>query len=148
MPIKPPCLLLRWNKYPGVRFFRRKLLSVQSENPNKNCLMPSKDTFKISTIYIPDASLHKLPDLFSHWNLFTVAVNCKDTKIAVSVRTNRPFNGRIYALGRSETCNVDVINSDLFRLDLTMTGQDCNTQSVVSVPVYHNTDFSFWYGNV
>lgn len=65
-----------------------------------------------------------------------MAVNCKDTKIAVSVRTNRPFNGRIYALGRSETCNVDVINSDLFRLDLTMTGQDCNTQSVVSVPEY------------
>jgi hypothetical protein len=26
---------------------------------------------------------------------------------------------------------VDVINSDSFRLDLTMTGQDCNTQSVV-----------------
>lgn len=68
---------------------------------------------------------------------YDVAVNCKDTKIAVSVRTNRPFNGRIYALGRSETCNVDVINSDLFRLDLTMTGQDCNTQSVVGV--YSNT---------
>lgn len=60
-----------------------------------------------------------------------VSVNCKDTKIAVQVRTNKPFNGRIYALGRSETCNVDVINSDLFRLDLTMNGQDCNTQSVV-----------------
>lgn len=27
---------------------------------------------------------------------------------------------------------MDVLNSDLFRLDLTMTGQDCNTQSVVS----------------
>lgn len=64
--------------------------------------------------------------------IFTVSVNCKDTKIAVQVRTNKPFNGRIYALGRSETCNVDVINSDLFRLDLTMNGQDCNTQSVVS----------------
>lgn len=62
----------------------------------------------------------------------SVSVNCKDTKIAVQVRTNKPFSGRIYALGRSETCNVDVANSDLFRLDLTMTGQDCNTQSVVS----------------
>lgn len=61
-----------------------------------------------------------------------VSVDCKDTRIAVQVRTNKPFNGRIYALGRSETCNIDVINSDLFRLDLTMTGQDCNTQSVVS----------------
>lgn len=63
--------------------------------------------------------------------LLLVAVRCKDTRIAVQVRTNKPFNGRIYALGRSETCNIDVINSDEFRLDLTMGGQDCNTQSVV-----------------
>lgn len=62
-----------------------------------------------------------------------VSVHCKDTRIAVQVRTNKPFNGRIYALGRSETCNIDVINSDLFRLDLTMAGQDCNTQSVVNI---------------
>lgn len=64
--------------------------------------------------------------------LSLVSVHCKDTRIAVQVRTNKPFNGRIYALGRSETCNIDVINSDAFRLDLTMAGQDCNTQSVVS----------------
>lgn len=70
-------------------------------------------------------------DNYSCMFLITVSVNCKDTKIAVQVRTNKPFNGRIYALGRSETCNIDVVNSDLFRLDLTMTGQDCNTQSVV-----------------
>jgi hypothetical protein len=68
----------------------------------------------------------------SSYYLSTVSVNCKDTRIAVQVRTNKPFNGRIYALGRSETCNIDVQNSDLFRLDLTMSGQDCNTQSVVS----------------
>lgn len=61
----------------------------------------------------------------------SVTVHCKDTRIAVQVKTNKPFNGRIYALGRSETCNIDVVNSDLFRLDLTMSGQDCNTQSVV-----------------
>ncbi|KAJ9576458.1 hypothetical protein L9F63_006671, partial [Diploptera punctata] len=68
---------------------------------------------------------------------YDVSVNCKDTRIAVQVRTNKPFNGRIYALGRSETCNIDVQNSDLFRLDLTMSGQDCNTQSVTGV--YTNT---------
>lgn len=66
-----------------------------------------------------------------------VSVHCKDTRIAVQVRTNKPFNGRIYALGRSETCNIDVLNSDQFRLDLTMGGQDCNTQSVIGV--YSNT---------
>ncbi|XP_036339172.1 uncharacterized protein LOC118748682 [Rhagoletis pomonella] len=68
---------------------------------------------------------------------YDVSVHCKDTRIAVQVRTNKPFNGRIYALGRSETCNIDVINSDAFRLDLTMAGQDCNTQSVTGV--YSNT---------
>ncbi|XP_018027104.1 uncharacterized protein LOC108682449 isoform X7 [Hyalella azteca] len=68
---------------------------------------------------------------------YDVSVHCKDTRIAVEVATNRPFNGRIYALGRSETCNIAVINSDKFRLDLTMAGQDCNTQSVNGV--YTNT---------
>jgi len=63
--------------------------------------------------------------------LIVVTVHCKDTRIVVNVNTNRAFSGRIYALGRSETCNVDVINSDSFRLDLTMSGQDCNTQSAV-----------------
>ena len=70
-------------------------------------------------------------DFYYSFNIL-VSVHCKDTRIAVQVRTNKPFNGRIYALGRSETCNIDVVNSDLFRLDLTMAGQDCNTQSVVS----------------
>jgi hypothetical protein len=68
---------------------------------------------------------------------YDVQVQCKDTRIAVQVRTNKPFNGRIYAMGRSETCNVDVIDSDVFRLDLSLSGQDCNTQSVGGV--YTNT---------
>ncbi|MCL4137100.1 UNVERIFIED_CONTAM: hypothetical protein GTU68_059368, partial [Idotea baltica] len=68
---------------------------------------------------------------------YDVSVHCKDTRIVVQVSTTRPFNGRIYALGRSETCNVDVISSDEFRLDLTMEGQDCNTQSAAGV--YTNT---------
>ena len=67
---------------------------------------------------------------------YDVGVHCKDTRIVVNVNTNQPFSGRIYALGRSETCNVDVINSDSFRLDLTMSGQDCNTQSIVSTSHY------------
>jgi hypothetical protein len=68
---------------------------------------------------------------------YNVSVDCKDTRIAVQVRTNKPFNGRIYALGRSETCNNGIENSNLFRLDLTMSGQDCNTQSVTGI--YSNT---------
>ncbi|XP_043194798.1 uncharacterized protein LOC122366503 isoform X4 [Amphibalanus amphitrite] len=68
---------------------------------------------------------------------YDVSVQCKDTRIVVQVGTNRPFNGRIYALGRSETCNVAVVNSDRFRLDLSLSGQDCNTQSIGTV--YSNT---------
>ena len=60
-------------------------------------------------------------------------MQCRDTKIEVLVKTNKPFNGRVYALGRSETCNVDIQNSDAFRLDLTMTGGDCNTQSMAGM---------------
>ena len=72
-----------------------------------------------------------------------MTVHCKDTRIVVNVGTNRPFSGRIYALGRSETCNVDVISSDSFRLDLTMAGQDCNTQSVVSIILMHRSKIQF-----
>ncbi|KZS20435.1 Uncharacterized protein APZ42_012806 [Daphnia magna] len=61
---------------------------------------------------------------------YDVGVHCRDTKIEVLIKTNRPFSGRVYALGRSETCNIDVQNSDSFRLDLTMNGGDCNTQSM------------------
>ncbi|XP_068200882.1 uncharacterized protein tyn [Palaemon carinicauda] len=68
---------------------------------------------------------------------YDVSVHCKDTRIVVEVATNQPFNGRIYALGRSETCNVQVSNSDRFRLDLSMAGQDCNTQSAGGI--YTNT---------
>ena len=66
-----------------------------------------------------------------------VNVHCRDTKIEVLVKSSKPFNGRVYALGRSETCNVVIQNSDTFRLDLTMIGGDCNTQSVNGM--YTNT---------
>ncbi|XP_037783567.1 uncharacterized protein LOC119579740 [Penaeus monodon] len=68
---------------------------------------------------------------------YDVSVHCKDTRIVVEVMTNRNFNGRIYALGRSKTCNIQVIQSNKFRLDLSMAGQDCNTQSANGV--YTNT---------
>jgi len=79
--------------------------------------------------------------------LIAVTVHCKDTRIVVNVNTNRAFSGRIYALGRSETCNVDVINSDSFRLDLTMSGQDCNTQSAVGRFFMIFCIFELWLNN-
>jgi hypothetical protein len=44
---------------------------------------------------------------------------------------------------RSETCNVDIINSNTFRLDLTMAGQDCNTQSAVGhlAEIFRTSEF-------
>ena len=64
--------------------------------------------------------------------MFIVSIQCTDSKIIVYVKTNRHFHGRIYALGRSETCHANVLNSNQFRLDLSLSGQDCNTQSMVS----------------
>ncbi|UYV79377.1 hypothetical protein LAZ67_17002369 [Cordylochernes scorpioides] len=68
---------------------------------------------------------------------YDVSIQCTESKIAVHVKTNKPFRGRIYALGRSETCNAHVHNSQKFQLDLSLTGQECNTQSMGGV--YTNT---------
>ena len=64
---------------------------------------------------------------------YEVTLKCTDTKILVHVKTSKPFHGRIYALGRSETCNAHIRNSQQFQLDMSLGGQDCNTQSVVSI---------------
>lgn len=68
----------------------------------------------------------------AHGFCYDVALKCTDTKMVVNVKTQRPFFGRIYALGRSETCNANIKNQNQFQLDLLLTGGDCNTQSMVS----------------
>lgn len=68
----------------------------------------------------------------AHGFCYDVALKCTDTKMIVNVRTQKPFHGRIYALGRSETCNANIKNQNQFQLDMYLTGQDCNTQSAVS----------------
>ncbi|XP_053208805.1 protein let-653-like [Panonychus citri] len=68
---------------------------------------------------------------------YDVTLKCTDTRIMVNVKTSRPFHGRIYALGRSETCNAHIRNSQQFQLDMSLVGQDCNTQSLSGV--YTNT---------
>ncbi|XP_077287259.1 trynity isoform X2 [Arctopsyche grandis] len=112
---------------------------VAAQSPSGSS--PSENSLPITVETQEDPNLNNLTrtdvNCDKTGTCYDVTVNCKDTRIAVQVRTNKPFNGRIYALGRSETCNIDVINSDLFRLDLTMAGQDCNTQSVTGV--YSNT---------
>ena len=70
-------------------------------------------------------------------HLLAVSIQCTDQKIVVDVKTSRPFHGRIYAMGRSETCNTAVKNGQNFKLDLPLTGQECNTQSLGGV--YTNT---------
>ena len=68
----------------------------------------------LGTCYDGRINFGNITNIFN--DVFTVvSVHCKDTRIVVNVGTNKPFSGRIYALGRSETCNVDVINSDTFR---------------------------------
>ncbi|KAG1682640.1 General transcription factor 3C polypeptide 5 [Nymphon striatum] len=68
---------------------------------------------------------------------YDVVVSCENTGITVNVKTNQPFNGRIYALGRSETCNKGIQNGQQFNLRMSLSGQDCNTQSLGGV--YSNT---------
>lgn len=68
----------------------------------------------------------------AHGFCYDVALKCTDTKMVVNVKTQRPFHGRIYALGRSETCNANIKNQNQFQLDMYLTGQECNTQSAVS----------------
>ena len=68
----------------------------------------------------------------AHGFCYDVALKCTDTKMVVNVKTQRPFFGRIYALGRSETCNANIKNQNQFQLDMWLTGQECNTQSAVS----------------
>ncbi|XP_076352037.1 uncharacterized protein LOC143247601 [Tachypleus tridentatus] len=68
---------------------------------------------------------------------YDVSLQCTDRNIVVFINTNQPFHGRIYALGRSETCNSNILNGQKFRLDVSLTGQDCNTQSLGGV--YTNT---------
>ncbi|KAI2803756.1 hypothetical protein BLOT_007892 [Blomia tropicalis] len=77
------------------------------------------------------------PSCDSYGLCYDVKIKCTDTKIVVNVQTSRPFHGRIYALGRSETCNLNVRNNQQFTLDISLGGQDCNTQSVGGM--YTNT---------
>ncbi|XP_076352650.1 uncharacterized protein LOC143248099 [Tachypleus tridentatus] len=64
---------------------------------------------------------------------YNVSIQCTDTKMVVFVSTNKPFHGRIYALGRSETCQASVNNGNQFDLNVSLKGQDCNTKSVGGV---------------
>ncbi|XP_076343318.1 uncharacterized protein LOC143243347 [Tachypleus tridentatus] len=64
---------------------------------------------------------------------FDVSIKCTDTQMVIFARTNKPFHGRIYALGRSETCRSNVHNSQQFQLDVSLKGQDCNTESANGV---------------
>ena len=118
--------------WAALVFQLKKLVSIRHCLKAKGALRGLGSFYKNLGLPIVALKVKILAQEFTNFLFITiVTVHCKDTRIVVNVNTNRPFSGRIYALGRSETCNVDVINSDQFRLDLTMGGQDCNTQSAV-----------------
>lgn len=96
--------------------------------------MPTQSpTFSTITNNIPTVQESSEPSCDAYGVCYEVQLKCTDTKIVVNVQTSRPFHGRIYALGRSETCNLNVRNNQQFTLDISLGGQDCNTQSVVSL---------------
>lgn len=74
----------------------------------------------------------KDPSCDAYGVCYDVSLRCTDQRIIINVKTSRPFHGRVYALGRSETCNAHIRNAQQFQLDMSLVGQDCNTQSVVS----------------
>ena len=98
----------------------------------------------ISTISnVPTIQESIEPSCDSYGVCYEVSLKCTDTKIVVNVQTSRPFHGRIYALGRSETCNLNVRNNQQFTLDISLGGQDCNTQSLVRAILHIIEKFNF-----
>jgi hypothetical protein len=93
-------------------------------------LSPLSPTLAITSTPVRDEP-NAEPSCDSYGVCYEVSLKCTDTRIVVNVRTSRPFHGRIYALGRSETCNAHIRNSQQFQLDMSLGGQDCNTQSLV-----------------
>ena len=77
------------------------------------------------------------PSCDSYGVCYQVSLRCTDTRILIQVRTSQQFHGRIYALGRSETCNNKIQNAQHFSLEMPLTGMGCNTQNVQGV--YSNT---------
>lgn len=94
---------------------------------------PSGSSLQISATGGPSSQTNHDQNCDAHGFCYDVALKCTDTKMVVNVKTQRPFFGRIYALGRSETCNANIKNQNQFQLDMYLTGQECNTQSAVSV---------------
>ncbi|UXI21189.1 DET1-like protein [Sarcoptes scabiei] len=114
--------------------------SMSTSTNHKQTIMSTMATLPptISTISnIPMIQEGNEPSCDSYGVCYEVMLKCTDTKIVVNVQTSRPFHGRIYALGRSETCNLNVRNSQQFTLDISLGGQDCNTQSLGGM--YTNT---------
>ena len=97
------------------------VIPVSTQSPLASVTQPVRDDVTMD------------PSCDSYGVCYDVSLKCTDTKILVNVRTSKPFHGRIYALGRSETCNAHIRNSQQFSLDMSLSGQDCNTQSVVCI---------------
>lgn len=106
--------------------------SVTSPNGKPSVIPVSTASPVISSLPVRDDSTID-PSCDAYGVCYEVTLKCTDTKILVNVKTSKPFHGRIYALGRSETCNAHIRNSQQFQLDMSLGGQDCNTQSVVSI---------------
>lgn len=108
-----------------------------SASNGKPSVIPVSTQSPVSNQPIRDEATNLDPSCDSYGVCYDVTLRCTDTKIVVNVKTSKPFHGRIYALGRSETCNAHIRNSQQFQLDMSLGGQDCNTQSVGGI--YTNT---------
>lgn len=114
---------------PGGSVSSPSMVGSGSSN-GKPSVIPVSTASPVNQPVRDDALLD--PSCDSYGVCYEVTLKCTDTKILVNVKTSKPFHGRIYALGRSETCNAHIRNSQQFQLDMSLGGQDCNTQSIVS----------------
>lgn len=61
---------------------------------------------------IPEATTHELTSCYN------VTIDCRATDMIVRVKTNRIFNGKLYAKERPNSCVVDVSKALEFELKL------------------------------
>lgn len=127
------------HQHPQISIMPSKTNSIKSPSSNLNIIQQQTGTGTLNLAQNISIGTSTNPSCDSYGVCYQVNLRCTDTRILVEVRTSQPFHGRIYALGRSETCNNKIHNSDHFSLEMPLTGQqgDCNTQNVQGV--YSNT---------
>lgn len=124
------------HQHPQISMMPTKTNSIKGST-NLNLIQQQTGTGTLNSAQNITIGTTTDPSCDAYGVCYQVSLRCTDSRIYVQVRTSQPFHGRIYALGRSETCNNKIQNSQHFSLEMPLTGMGCNTQNVQGV--YSNT---------